>query len=243
MAVLNTPINTDDENLKQILRQNLPVAIYLYNGSEKPDKPLEDTVSRLAKKYAGELLIARINTATNPKTYTQYNTPVTPAIITLTRALMGKKIKSQATAVRPADVRAHVEYLLDKGPHPAQQTEEKPAAAGDSAPNTKAASQINDASFKKVVLRSEVPVLVDFWAPWCAPCRTIAPFIDKMADEYAGQVKVVKLNVDENPRTARQFNVQSIPTVIIFRNGEVLEQRVGANPGAIRSMIQESLRA
>ncbi len=240
MAVLNTPINTDDDNLKQILRQNLPVALYLYNSNEKPDKPVDDAVSRMAKKYAGEMLIARIDAAANPKTYNQYNSPTTPAIITLTRALLGKKIKSQGIAVRPADVRAHVEYLLDKGPNPAQQAEAQ-AAPTNGASHGKTAVHVSDSSFKKAVLRSDVPVLVDFWAPWCAPCRTIAPFIDKMADEFAGQVKVVKLNVDENPRTAQQFSVQSIPTVIVFRNGAVLERRVGANPGAIRSMIQESL--
>lgn len=240
MAVLNTPINTDDDNLKQILRQNLPVALYLYNGNEKPDKPVDDAVSRMAKKYAGEMLIARIDAAANPKTYNQYNSPTTPAIITLTRALLGKKIKSQGTAVRPADVRAHVEYLLDKGPNPVQQAEAQTTPTNGGSQG-KTAVHVSDSSFKKTVLRSDVPVLVDFWAPWCAPCRTIAPFIDKLADEFAGQVKVVKLNVDENPRTAQQFSVQSIPTVIVFRNGEVLERRVGANPGAIRSMIQESL--
>jgi thioredoxin len=84
-------------------------------------------------------------------------------------------------------------------------------------------------------------VLVDFWAPWCAPCRMIAPVIEQMAKEYAGRVKVVKLNVDENPKTAGQFEVRSIPTLILFRDGRALERQVGANPRVIRDMIEESL--
>ena len=85
-----------------------------------------------------------------------------------------------------------------------------------------------DASFDQDVLRSEVPVLVDFWAEWCGPCRMIAPTIDTVANEYAGKVKVGKVDVDSNNATASRFNVFSIPTLLLFKNGHVVEQRVGA---------------
>ena len=85
-----------------------------------------------------------------------------------------------------------------------------------------------DASFDQDVLRSEVPVLVDFWAEWCGPCRMIAPTIDTVATEYAGKVKVGKVDVDTNNATASRFNVFSIPTLLLFKNGQVVEQRVGA---------------
>ena len=85
-----------------------------------------------------------------------------------------------------------------------------------------------DASFDQDVLRSEVPVLVDFWAEWCGPCRMIAPTIDTVANEYAGKVKVGKVDVDNNNATASRFNVFSIPTLLLFKNGHVVEQRVGA---------------
>ena len=78
---------------------------------------------------------------------------------------------------------------------------------------------ITDQDFRQVVLESEMLVVVDFWAPWCAPCRMVSPIIEQLADEYKGKVVVVKMNVDENPETSSQFGVMSIPTVMLFKNG------------------------
>ena len=86
------------------------------------------------------------------------------------------------------------------------------------------------------VLQAEGPVLVDFWAEWCPPCRKLAPVVDALADEYAGRVKVVKLNVDENPDVAGRYSIFSIPTLLLFKGGEVVEQQVGFRP-------KEELRA
>lgn len=88
----------------------------------------------------------------------------------------------------------------------------------------------NDATFQKEVLESEVPVLVDFWAPWCAPCRMVAPVLEEIAREYEGRAKIVKLNTDENQATAMQYHIMSIPTMMIFKNGQVVDQIVGAVP-------------
>lgn len=87
---------------------------------------------------------------------------------------------------------------------------------------------VSDASFDQDVLKSSTPVLVDFWAEWCGPCRAIAPILDDLADELDGQLKVAKVNVDEHPELAKEFSVRSIPTMIIMKNGQVSEQMTGA---------------
>ncbi len=84
-----------------------------------------------------------------------------------------------------------------------------------------------DGNFDKVVLESPTPVLVDFWAAWCGPCRAIAPTVDSLASDYAGRVAVGKLNVDENPQTAARFGIRSIPTLLLFKDGKVVESAVG----------------
>ncbi len=93
-------------------------------------------------------------------------------------------------------------------------------------------SHVTDANFEAEVLKSGQPVLVDFWAPWCGPCRAIAPIVDQLADEYAGRLKVVKINVDDNPQTPARFGVRGIPNLLIVKGGQVKEQIVGAVPKA-----------
>ncbi|HEY9608378.1 thioredoxin [Allocoleopsis sp.] len=93
-----------------------------------------------------------------------------------------------------------------------------------------AALQVTDASFKQDVLESDIPVLVDFWAPWCGPCRMVAPVVDEIAQQYEGKVKVVKLNTDENPNVASQYGIRSIPTLMIFKGGQRVDMVVGAVP-------------
>jgi thioredoxin 1 len=88
--------------------------------------------------------------------------------------------------------------------------------------------EISDSTFEQEVLQSEVPVLVDFWAPWCGPCRAIAPVVDELANEYADKLKVAKCNVDDNPKTPSRYGIRAIPTLIIFKGGNVSEQITGA---------------
>ena len=89
--------------------------------------------------------------------------------------------------------------------------------------------QLSDATFEKDVLQSTQPVLVDFWAPWCGPCRMLGPIVEELSREYDGKVRVTKLNTDENPETAARYNISAIPTMLFFKNGQVVEQLVGVH--------------
>ena len=102
------------------------------------------------------------------------------------------------------------------------------------------ALEVNEDNFDAEVLQASEPVLADFWAPWCGPCRLIAPMIDEIAEENAGSVKVVKINIDDSPSLATKYNVSSIPTLIVFNNGAAVNQWVGAQP---KQELQEELDA
>ncbi len=102
---------------------------------------------------------------------------------------------------------------------------------------------VTDAAFEKVVLQSTLPVIVDFWAPWCGPCRMVAPILEKVAKEFAGQLIVAKVNTDENPEWATKYNVQGIPTMLLIANGKIIHRQVGALAEPIlRDIINQFLR-
>ncbi|MDY0275602.1 MAG: thioredoxin [Desulfomicrobium sp.] len=102
------------------------------------------------------------------------------------------------------------------------------------------ALQVNDANFENEVLKDNLPVLVDFWAPWCGPCRAIAPVIEELAQEFEGKVKILKMNVDENPSTPSKFGIRAIPTLILFKNGEAIEQVTGAvSKASLKQMLTD----
>lgn len=101
---------------------------------------------------------------------------------------------------------------------------------------------VTDGNFESEVLKAGTPALVDFWAEWCGPCRALAPALDELADEYAGKVKVTKMNVDENPDVPGRYRIRGIPTLLLFKGGELVDQLVGAHPKAtIAGMIKKAL--
>ena len=101
---------------------------------------------------------------------------------------------------------------------------------------------VTDSTFESIILKSDKPALVDFWASWCAPCRAIAPIIEEMAESYGDKVTFVKMNVDENPSTPGKYGVRGIPTLILFKNGEIVDQVVGAVPKSqIKDLVDKGL--
>ena len=105
--------------------------------------------------------------------------------------------------------------------------------------DSKKVMELSDANFEEEVLKETRPVLVDFWAVWCAPCRMIAPVIDEIAETYGNKVKVGKVNVDDNSKISNQYGIRSIPTVLLFKDGQVAEQVVGANAAEIKRIVEQ----
>ncbi|WP_339136268.1 MAG: thioredoxin [Candidatus Electrothrix sp. GW3-4] len=101
---------------------------------------------------------------------------------------------------------------------------------------------VNDSDFETTVEKNELPCLVDFWAPWCGPCKAIGPVIDELAEEYAGKVQIVKMNVDESPATPGKFGIKAIPTLILFKNGEAIDRITGAvGKAQLKELISKAL--
>jgi len=101
---------------------------------------------------------------------------------------------------------------------------------------------VTDEAFEKAVIKSELPVIVDFWAPWCGPCKMVAPVLEKIANEYSGKLIVAKVNTDDNPQWAMQYGIQGIPTMLFFAGGNIVHQQVGAVPEPfLRDMVTEFL--
>ncbi|MBS1261838.1 MAG: Thioredoxin 1 [Calditrichaeota bacterium] len=104
------------------------------------------------------------------------------------------------------------------------------------------ANVVSDATFDDVVLKSDKPVLVDFWAPWCAPCRIVSPIVEEIAQEFEGKLSVAKVNTDENPARANSLGIRGIPTLILFKNGEEADRVVGAMPKAhLKQMVERAI--
>ncbi len=101
--------------------------------------------------------------------------------------------------------------------------------------------EVTDANFEEVVLNSDKPVLVDFWAEWCGPCRMVTPIVKELAEEYGAKAVITKMDVDNNPETSVKFGIRNIPTILFFKNGEVVDKQVGASPKTILASKLDAL--
>jgi thioredoxin 1 len=235
--VFDAPLTTTDQSLDRVLAAGLPVALVFLDGGSG----LDDRLARLAREEAGKLLVVKVHAADSPAAVSRYGVRGLPAVVTVRQG----QVKSQAERISARDLEQHVAYLLERGPRP-QQAAASPAGPGPAShtAGTGRPLEVSDGSFEQDVLRSPLPVLIDFWAPWCGPCGMVAPVVEKLAAEMPGELRVVKINVDDNPDVSMSYGVQSIPTMMIVRQGQVVDRWVGAQPeNAIRARVLRALNA
>ena len=226
----NTPLITSDQSIDRVLAAGQPVALVFVEGSVLPG--LEQSLKQLARNNAGSLLVVQVPVKDSPEAVRRYQVSFFPAVVTVREG----KVLSKAERVSGTDVEKHAAFLLGKGPRPAAATDSRNGAqASESGSRPRA---VTDATFEQEVMSSPEPVLIDFWAPWCGPCRMVEPVLEKLAREMSGRVRIAKVNVDENPKTAGRYGVQSIPTMMVVKNGQVLDRWAGALPEmALRNRI------
>jgi thioredoxin 1 len=212
---ITTVIHTNTHSIDRVLGANAPALLVFWRPGTPLPPAVDQRLDQLAQQYAGKALLAKIDADAERDLVTRFHVTATPAML----LVRNRQVEAALTGSALSQAGDWLAYAVDGRARPAA-----PAASPPAQPLI-----LTDATFQKVVADSR-PVLVDFWAAWCGPCRMVAPHVEKLAQEFAGRAVVAKLNVDENPVTAQRFNVMSIPTLLIFKNGNVVDTIVGAQP-------------
>lgn len=231
LRVFDTVLSSSDLSLDRVLAAGLPVALVFYENELPAD--LRQRMDELAKQYAGRVLIVTLARADAQQAVSRFGVRQFPTLVTV----KGGEPVSTQVGVKADDLKPQVAHLAGEGPRPAQRTAEQSRTAPGTTTG-KGPISVSEAEFDREVLRADRPVLVDFWAPWCAPCRMVAPTLEALSREQSQALKVVKVNVDENPGLASRYRAMSIPTMIVFQGGREVDRWVGALPeNAIRSRV------
>jgi thioredoxin 1 len=229
MAIATTELLTltDKAGLDEALDTELPVLLLVYNG-ESLRTDVRTEMETAATQYVDRIDVFKVDASKDPALAAYFELGKHPVLIGwFNGETLGRRPRPWNT-----DVKGMVEVLLTHAPA-ATEDNTKPALI-DKPVN------VTDKTFQQEVLGSDLPVLVDFWAEWCGPCKMVAPILDKLAVEYAGKVKITKVDVDANPGLSQAFRVMSIPTLMFAKNGKIVGQEVGALPEHIlRSAIEQ----
>ncbi len=265
-AVFDTPIRTSAANLERVLAAGRPMLIVFETPNCAPCRGLDPTLTELARAFAGRALIVRVENAEEANLPMRFRLTRVP---TLVYWQSGREVARIDGAADAGSIRAWLEFMLGSGPRPTPTSgpsvplggapSARPSAstagssgaytrpsAGASAPGTAGRNGgpivVTDATFASQVLQAQLPVLVDFWAPWCGPCRIISPVVEELGRQYAGRLRVAKMNTDENPNEAGRLGIMGIPTLIFFRNGREVDRIVGVVPKAnLQSRVERVL--
>jgi thioredoxin 1 len=253
MMAFTTPLHTNEQSIERVLSAGPPVLLVFWRKQCAPCQQIEPALQQIAAGYAGKLLVAKVDVQDNPALARRHGITQLPELILVKdksevarahgaaseptlQAWLGGLLAGgpPPTPPRGPSVPLNGTTVADPGPrHTTDGRQPGPAQAPSGGPIT-----LTDATFDQVVSGTDTPVLVDFWAPWCGPCRAVAPTVERLAQEFAGRALVGKLNVDQNPRTAQRFGITGIPALYIFKRGQVAERLVGAQPAiALRQAL------
>lgn len=213
---------TDGAFERAVLQADRPVVAVLWSREDPRAGQVRQVMEAAGRRYAGLVRIAGLEAKDAPQVHSRYAEGPLPQFLFFRD---GRLIARVRGLPREEMLHPWVEYLLGRGPAPGPRppSPERPASSGRPV-------AVTDTDFDRVVLGATKPVLVDFWAAWCGPCRALAPVIERLAAEFAGRAVVAKLEVDANPRTAQRYGVMSIPTLIFFKDGEEMSRLVGVQP-------------
>ena len=245
LAVFDVPIHTSAQNVERVFAAGLPLLLCFEVPACEHCRSMVPTLEELARAYVGRALVVRVDNTEEGELATRYRITRVPTLVFWRDDGEVARIEG---AVNYATMRNYLEFLLGNGTQP-------PAAGGPSMPLTAASAStlpnsaktgdpiaVTDAAFETLVLQSPLPTLVDFWAPWCGPCKMVSPIVEELGREYAGRLRVAKVNTDENPAWASKLGIMGIPTLIFFRRGREVDRVVGAaTKASLRSHIERML--
>jgi len=254
---INSVIHTNNQSIDRVLKSGVPVLLVFWQPNSPQSAELDPILNQLAERNAGRALIAKVDAEAEPEVVKRFSIRLLPSVVAINK--QGNTETTLPGRVSDQAIQDWLAYLVNGGGKPAQATGSGiPSATGQPLPangtshqhadqsatarDKNAAPQtISDANFDQVI-KSKIPVLVDFWAEWCGPCRMVAPSVEQLAQEFAGRAVVGKLNVDHNPNTARRYNIMSIPALYIFKDGQVIDRIVGAQPlSVLRQRLSQAV--
>lgn len=229
---IDSVIHTNEQSISRVLQTGMPLALIFWTKNQAPSTAWESLLEKAAKEYAGKLLVAKVDAEAEATLRQQYQVTSLPSVVIVKQGKPEVVLDGQSNI---ETIAAWLRYAVFGGAQPAKPTNsatggnvgQQTASSTDGHPIT-----LTDANFDQII-QGKQPVLVDFWAPWCGPCRMVAPAVEQLAREFGGRAVVGKLNVDENPRTAQQYQIMGIPALYIFKRGQVVEQMVGVQLAAV----------